>query len=83
MQYLLKIGGGGWFCANNGKFPVDGDDAVMIPLVTPKERNQSRLWDSSAVEKNFLVNSGSSDGGFVAGPEVEDVVGNGFIVIVR
>ena len=39
------------------------------------------LYDT--VEKNFLVNSGSSDGGFVAGPEVEDVVGNGFIVIVR
>lgn len=45
---FTKNGGGGVrFCANNGKFPVDGGDAVMIPLVTPKERNLSRLWDSS------------------------------------
>ena len=50
---FTKNRGGGWFCANNGKFPVDGDDAVMIPFVTPKERNLSRLWDSSgALYKN-------------------------------
>lgn len=47
MQYLLKIRGGVWFCANNGKFPVDGGDAVMISFLTSKERNLSRLWDSS------------------------------------
>ena len=45
---FTKNGGGGDGFVNNGKFPVDGDDAVMIPFVTPKERNLSRLWDSSA-----------------------------------
>ena len=46
---FTKNGGGVRFCANNGKFPGDGDDAVMIPLVTSKERNLSHLWDSSAI----------------------------------
>ena len=39
------------------------------------------LYDT--VEKTFLENAGSSDGGFVAGPEVEDVGSNGLVVIVR
>ena len=39
--------GGARFYANNGKLPVDGGDAVMISLMTSKERNLSRLWDSS------------------------------------
>ena len=53
---FTKNGGGGVrFCANNGKFPVDGDDAVMISLVTPKERNLSRLWDSSGNICSFLI----------------------------
>ena len=45
--FTKNRGGEGWFCVNNGKFSVDGGHAVMIPLMTSKERNLSRLWDSS------------------------------------
>lgn len=55
---FTKNGGGVRFCANNGKFPVDGGDAVMIPLVTPKERNLSRLWDSSDMKCKKCGGSG-------------------------
>jgi hypothetical protein len=44
---LLKIGGGVWLCANSVKFPIDCGDAAMILLEASKERNLSRLWDSS------------------------------------
>ena len=58
---MPKIGGGVRFYANNGKFPVDGGDAVMISLAASKERNLSRLWDSSG----FYVNNSklAVDGG--------------------
>ena len=49
---FAKNGGGGvQFYANNGKLPVDRGDAVMIQLVTSKERNLSRLWDSSGSKR--------------------------------
>ena len=54
------MGGGVWFYANNGKFPVDGGDAAMISFEASKERNLSRLWDSSdkSNEKDNLVGFG-------------------------
>ena len=39
----------------NGKFPFDGGDAVVIPLMASKERNLSRLWDSSEFLYSFAV----------------------------
>ena len=52
---FAKNGGGGvQFCANNGKLPVDRGDAVMIQLVTSKERNLSRLWDSSVCNRQLF-----------------------------
>ena len=47
---LQKLKGGGEFFSNNGKFPIDGGDAVMISFLTSKERNLFRLWDSSAAK---------------------------------
>ena len=44
--------GGEWFYANSAEFPIDGGDAAMISLETSKERNLSRLWDSSVFAKN-------------------------------
>ena len=39
------------------------------------------LYDT--VAKQFLVNSGSAEGGFVAGPELEEADSNGLVIFVR
>ena len=55
--------GGVQFYANNGKLPVDRGDAVMIQLVTSKERNLSRLWDSSGSKYPIITITGPRQSG--------------------
>lgn len=58
-------------------------DEKAYEFIPCRRKSDGTLGLYDVVGKQFYVNNGSSEGGFVAGPEVGDVGSNGLVVIVR
>ena len=57
------------------------DNRLLIDAGCNKLTMDAGLYD--VVAKQFMVNSGSAEGGFLAGPELKGDRGSGFVIVVR